>query len=161
MNELYEVTNEVIDRHTPARKLTNKEFKRRHKRWITSAILNSIGWKNKLYKKYIKCINTVTRNQIFQENKTLKNQITQIIRVSKKQHFARYFSANNNNLRKLLAPSFLVELSCPDTKSGKKTNLSQTYVMQPKKRNFPKFGQKSVRDFSYLCISYYIGTILA
>ena len=33
-NELYEVTNEVIDRHIPAHKLTNKEFKRRHKRWI-------------------------------------------------------------------------------------------------------------------------------
>ena len=100
-NELYEVTNEVIDRHIPARRLTDKEFKRRHKRWITLAILNSIGRKNKLYKKYIKCKNTVTRNQIFQEYKTLKNQITQIIRVSKKQHFARYFSANNNNLRKL------------------------------------------------------------
>ena len=100
-NELYEVTNEVIERHIPAHKLTNKEFKRRHKRWITSAILNSIGRKNKLYKKYIKCKNTVTRNQIFQEYKTLKNQITQIIRVNKKQHFARYFSANNNNLRKL------------------------------------------------------------
>ena len=65
----YEVTNEVIDGHIPARKLTNKEFKRRHKRWITSAILNSIGRKNKLYKKYNKCKNTVTRNQIFQKYK--------------------------------------------------------------------------------------------
>ena len=48
-NELYEVTNEVIDRHIPACKLTNKEFKRRHKRWITPAILNSIGRKNKYF----------------------------------------------------------------------------------------------------------------
>ena len=54
--------------------LTNKEFKRRHKRWITSANLNCIGRKNKLYKKYNKCKNTVTRNQIFQEYKTLKNK---------------------------------------------------------------------------------------
>ena len=55
----------------------------------------------KLYKKYIKCKNTVTRNQIYQEYKTLKNQITQVIKLSKKNHFTRYFTANNNNLRKL------------------------------------------------------------
>ena len=50
--DLLEVTNEVIDRHIPARKLTNKEFKRRHKHWITSAILNSIGKKKTLQKVY-------------------------------------------------------------------------------------------------------------
>ena len=30
-NDLYHVTNEVIDRYIPARKVTNKEYKRRYK----------------------------------------------------------------------------------------------------------------------------------
>ena len=100
-NLMIVVTNEVIDRYIPARKITNKEYKRRYKPWITLAILKSTGRKNKLYKKYIKCKNTVTRNQIYQLYKTLKNQITQIIKLNKKNHFTRYFTANNNNLRKL------------------------------------------------------------
>ena len=66
-NDLYVVINETIDRYIPARKITNKEYKRRYKPWITSAILKSTGRKN-----------TVTRNQIYQEYKTLKNQITQL-----------------------------------------------------------------------------------
>ena len=88
-NDLYDVTNEIIDRYIPARKITNKEYKRRYKPWITSAILKSTGRKNKLSKKYIKCKNTVTRNQIYQEYKTLKNQINQIIKLSKKKHYTR------------------------------------------------------------------------
>ena len=83
LNELYEVTNEVIDSHIPARKLTNKEFKRRHKRWITSAILNSIGRKNKTLKSILNVKIQLLDIKSFRNNKTLKNQITQIIRVSK------------------------------------------------------------------------------
>ena len=38
----------------PLRKLSNKEFKRVYKPWITNGIVNSISRKNKLYNKYTK-----------------------------------------------------------------------------------------------------------
>ena len=98
---LYESTSKVIDEHMPLRKITNKEFKRRFKPWISNGILNSINRKNKLYKKYIKCNNEVTKPLLYNEYKSLKNHITELIRISKKSHYANYFIENNNNLRKI------------------------------------------------------------
>ena len=98
---LYESTHKVIDEHMPLRKITNKEFKRRFKPWISNGILNSINRKNKLYKKYIKCNNEVTKPLLYNEYKSLKNHITELIRISKKSHYANYFIENNNNLRKI------------------------------------------------------------
>ena len=100
-NNLFESTSKVIDDYIPLRKLTNKEFKRRFKPWISKGILISINRKNKLYSKYIKCKNNEIKILLFNDYKTLKNQINELIRLGKKNHYTNYFNENNNNLRKI------------------------------------------------------------
>ena len=77
-NNLFESTSKVIDDYIPLRKITNKEYKRRFKPWISKGILTSINRKSKLYKKYIKCKNNETKILLFNEYKTLKNQINEL-----------------------------------------------------------------------------------
>ena len=74
----------LFDDYIPLRKITNNEFKRRYKPWISKGILISINRKNKLYKKYIKCANNDSKLLIFNEYKTLKKQINELERLGKK-----------------------------------------------------------------------------
>ena len=83
-NNLFESTSKIIDDFIPLRKLTNKEFKRRFKPWISKGILTSINRKNKLYSKYIKCKNNEIKILLFNDYKTLKNQINELIHLGKK-----------------------------------------------------------------------------
>ena len=43
--KLFESTSKVIDEYIPLRKITNNEFKRRYKPWISKGILISINIK--------------------------------------------------------------------------------------------------------------------
>ena len=99
--KLFESTSKVIDDYIPLRKITNNEFKRRYKPWISKGILISINRKNKLYKKYIKYANNDSKLLTFNEYKTLKNQINELVCLGKRTHDAHYFNENNNNLRKI------------------------------------------------------------
>ena len=45
-NNLFEPTSKVIDDYIPLRKITNKEYKRRFKPWISKGILTSINRKS-------------------------------------------------------------------------------------------------------------------
>ena len=66
--------------------MSNREFKRRYKPWITNGILNSISRKNKLYNRYSKIKDTNLKQQVFTEYKALRNTINELLRVSKKAH---------------------------------------------------------------------------
>ena len=52
----------LMTTYIPLRKITDKEFKRRYKPWISKGILISINGKNKLYNKDIKCKNNELKN---------------------------------------------------------------------------------------------------
>ena len=94
-------TDSLTDRYIPLTKLTNKEFKQSHKPWITLGIRNSINRKNKLFKKYIVMKNSVVRENIHTEYKTLKNKINSLIYHSKKNYYTKYFNQYSNNIKKV------------------------------------------------------------
>ena len=54
-----------------------------------------------MYTRYIKETNIITKANIFNEYKTKKNNITQLIRSSKKEYYNDYFEKNSNNIKKL------------------------------------------------------------
>ena len=81
--------------------MSNREFKRRYKPWITNGILNSISRKNKLYNRYSKIKDTNLKQQVFTEYKALRNTINELLRVSKKAHFTSFFTEHNNNIKKV------------------------------------------------------------
>ena len=59
----------------PLKKLSNSEFKRTYKPWITDEILNYINRKDKLYNRYVKTKNKTTKDEFHKEYKTLKSGI--------------------------------------------------------------------------------------
>ena len=85
--------NKLLDKYMPWKKLSNKQYKRRFKPWINNVILNKIKDKNRKFKKFINCKDP-NRKEVLRKNyKMVKNEITSLIRHSKKQH-QKYFTEN-------------------------------------------------------------------
>ena len=92
--------NILIDKHIPISKISQKEFKRKYKPWISNELLNKITNKNKVFKKYIKCKDEDRKTQIYEEYKVIKNEITFITRQSKQKYYEDYFTKHKKNLKK-------------------------------------------------------------
>ena len=95
-----EKVNEILDKHMPWRKLNKKELRLQTKPWITKGILNSIKRRDKLLRKYIDANDSIRKESLRTEYKTLRNKITYIIGISKKTHYQQYFVENCENIRK-------------------------------------------------------------
>ena len=89
------------DKYMPIRKVKQKEFKQKYKPWISDEILRKIEYKNKIFKKYVKCKNADRKHQLLLEYKLNKNVITSMTRQSKKEYYQRYFTNNKKNLQKI------------------------------------------------------------
>ena len=93
---------ELLDKYVPLRKLTQKEYKRRFKPWITDKLLDKIEKKNKAFRKYMNCKGTLEiKTQMHIEFKIIKNEITNLTRQSKKEYYKQYFTENSANLQKI------------------------------------------------------------
>ena len=92
---------QIMDKHFPIKRLTNKEHKRKYKPWITSGILTSISRKNKLYKKYSKTKDEHRKKQIFEEYKIIRNLVNELTRKSKKSYYQAYFTEHKDNIQKV------------------------------------------------------------
>ena len=101
-NQFLTKINKVIDQYMPLKKMSNREYKRRFKPWITNGILNSISRKNKLYNKYSKLKDEVKKKLVHDEYKILKNNISELIRKSKKIYYESFFNEHNRKMRKRL-----------------------------------------------------------
>ena len=89
---------ELLDKYMPLRKLTQKEYKRRFKLWIT----DKIEKKNKAFRKYMNCKRTLEiKTQMHIEFKIIKNEITNLTRQSKNEYYEQYFTENSANLQKI------------------------------------------------------------
>ena len=95
-----DIMNTLIDKYIPLVKITQKEFKRRYKPWIDDDILGKIKKKNLIFKQYVKSGDRTEKATLHSEFKTLKNEITLLIRSGKKKYYDNYFSKNRDDLRK-------------------------------------------------------------
>ena len=83
--------NELLDRYMPLRKLSNREFKRRYKPWLSDEIFNKLR----------KCNNPETKVRFNDEYKQLKNDLINTTRQSKRDYYKHYFTENSSNLQKI------------------------------------------------------------
>ena len=93
--------NKLLDKYIPWKKLTKNEYKRKFKPWITDPILNKIKQKHKTYKKFMNCKNQTLKEQLHNEYKLIKNEVTSLTRQGKKEYYNRYFTENKANLKKI------------------------------------------------------------
>ena len=92
--------NELIDKYTPLKKITQEEYKRRLKPWITNDIINKIKDKNKLLTKIAKCKDQTQKELLKTEFKNIKNEIVRLTRNNKKNYYDNYFTKHKGNLSK-------------------------------------------------------------
>ena len=94
--------NHLLDKYLPWKKVSTKEFKRQTKPWITDEIFKKIKLKSRVFKRYISCKDTQLnmKNRLLEEFKALKNEITALTRLKKKDYYNRYFNNNKRNLQK-------------------------------------------------------------
>ena len=102
-NELVKTLDTLVNKYAPVRKKTQHELKRDEKPWITQDILKKIRKKDRTYRKYIKTDNPLQKVILNEKIKTMKNEITQVIRRSKSNYYKNYFRTNSKNSRKLWA----------------------------------------------------------
>ena len=85
----------IYEESFPVQEKSYKVFKNKYKRWITTAILNSVKEKNKLYKKYMQT-KTIESKLIY---RNYKNKLTTIIRLSQKKYYADKFDSLKGNIK--------------------------------------------------------------
>ena len=102
-NNILHVFNQTLDIHAPITeiKISKKQNQQNAKPWITNEILKLIRNKDRTYKKFIKEENKTIKDELFCTYKGQKNEITKLIRKSKKLHYNEYFSKNSTNIKKL------------------------------------------------------------
>ena len=93
--------NSLLDSHAPLRRKTQKEYKQMFKPWINNGIIQKIMNKNKFFKKYMTCKSELLKYFHYEAFKTQKNEITALIRKSKKEYYEKYFKTHKNNLKKV------------------------------------------------------------
>ena len=106
----FRLFNKTPERHAPVKESTKKEKKINSKPWITKGIRKSIGNREKCYKDMIEGKNVLTK-RLEHESLTYRNQIINILRVSKQTHYDRYFDENKNNCRAMWIG--INEVICP------------------------------------------------
>ena len=94
----FQLMNVLIDRYIPLKKITQKEYKRKYKPWITDIVVNKIKEKNNILSKITKCKDQTRKEELKNQFKALKNEVTQITRTNKKNYYENYFTKHKDNL---------------------------------------------------------------
>ena len=99
LHTIVSLINCTLDDHVPMIKISaKKDFVK--KPWITKGILNSINYKNKLYRKFLLEKNQTKKSQLFTDFKIYRNFLTKISRVSKTLHYKIFLVQHRSNLKK-------------------------------------------------------------
>ena len=72
-----------------------------YKPWITTAIVNSIKRKNKIYTKFCKQKNPQQKEIYERQFKTYRNHLTTLLRITKDEYYKTHFKENKKKNWKL------------------------------------------------------------
>ena len=96
----FDKIEKLLDEMAPIQKLTKKEVGLSTRPWITFGILASMKQRDKLYKEYTIEKSPLKKNEIFESYKKHRNEVLNLIRISKKDYFTKYFEENRTNVKK-------------------------------------------------------------
>ena len=95
-DEFHSKLSATIDKHAPLKQL-GRSIENCSNPWVTSRIRNSIGVKNKLYKKYIKTRLLYYHSRI----KMYTNKINHLIKSIKISYYDRYFTLHKSSTKNI------------------------------------------------------------
>ena len=103
----------------------------------------SISIRDKLYKKMIKEKNVLTKSLKHESFKKYRNQIINLLRVSKQTHYNKCFEENKNNCKAIWIG--INEVICP--KNKKKLNSRTSFIDEGKTITNPKNIVEQFNEF--------------
>ena len=93
--------NTILDKYLPLRKLSKQEILQRDKPWITKGLNKSVKIKNVTHEKMRRAKDPIRKEELRNTYKIYKNKITKLTRLSKANHYNRFFIENKTNLLKV------------------------------------------------------------
>ena len=100
LTHFYNKITKLLDEMAPFKKLTKKEVGLLQKPWITKGILKSMSKRDIYHKDFVTEKNPIKKSRLEKLYKTYRNMIVILIRKSKKDHYAKFFQENQQNLKK-------------------------------------------------------------
>ena len=108
----------------PVKKLTQKEIGLKMSPWITHGILQSMNYRDYLYKQFTSENDQDTKAALKLSYNRFRNRVISLIRISKKQYFSNYFEEHNTNIKKTWeAIRYWVPIWVPIRDTNLSTNL--------------------------------------
>ena len=95
------IINEILDKHAPLKNVSNKEYKRMFKPWISKSILKQINKRDYFFRKYLNEKDAKKKESFRNEFKKLRNNIVYNIKSNKEQYYQNYFHDNCKNMKNI------------------------------------------------------------
>ena len=133
MESILTITNQILDKMAPLKKLTRREANVQQVPWLTMGILKSISARDLLHKKFLREKNLVKKNSLFSLYKIKRNMITNLIRSSKKNFYQNYFQEHQSNAKKTWEGiRNVLNVSKKDLSSPTKLTVDDVDIFDPK-----------------------------
>ena len=133
MESILTITNQILDKMAPLKKLTRREANVQQVPWLTMGILKSISARDLLHKKFLREKNLVKKNSLFSLYKIKRNMITNLIRSSKKNFYQNYFQEHQSNAKKTWEGiRNVLNVSKKDLSSPSKLTVDDVDIFDPK-----------------------------
>ena len=96
-NHFHKNLTNLVDKHVPYKKMTNRDIKLHSKSWINSKIVRVIRYRNRLKRKLKR---KFTPNNEFLCKK-FRNRVVSELRTSRAAYYNQYFLTHKDNMKKL------------------------------------------------------------
>ena len=106
IENLYSHVEYLLDEFAPYKKVSKKEFKLKSKPWISKDIQFMMWERDKIFHKYCKENNPEKRVSLYNEYKSMRNEVTRKKRISKLEYYKLYFAKNSGKIASMERDSF-------------------------------------------------------
>ena len=135
--------DKTLDKHAPVKKCIKKEQKFALKPWVTNGIKKSISGRDKLCQEMIKAKNYQIKKRKHVIYKTYRKEIVDLLRVSRKDHYQKYFKKNKKSSRVIWQGIHDIVYS----RKSKKSNTPSSLLIDAKTITNPKDMAENFKNF--------------
>ena len=101
VENLYSYVEYLLDEFAPYKKVSKKENKLKSKPWISKDIQFMMWERDKIFHKFCKENDPQKRDSLYNEYKSVRNEVTSKKRISKVEYYQSYFDKNSNKIKSI------------------------------------------------------------
>ena len=135
--------DKMLDKHASVKQCVRKEQNLALKPWVANGTKKSVSVRDKLHKEMIKAKNDQIKKRKYEIYKTYKNKSVDLLRVSRKCHYQKYFKENKKSSRAIWQDIHDIVYS----KKSKKNNTPSSLLIDGKTITNPKDMAENFNNF--------------